>query len=526
MGSVRTLRMSIAAGLLAVSAGTASAKGDREARLNGAGGKPMLAVVAISDQRITVYGADGKVSEAPVSTGTRGYETPPGIFTIVQKKEHHFSNLYEDGEMPFMQRITWTGIALHAGALPGYPASHGCVRLPRSFARQLFDVTDLGMRVVVVRNDIRPSDFAHPLLFMSRPVPKELGLAPRRSAKLGAPDWEDWDGEIVPGSARHLRILRSIAAAMAAEREAATERYREARAAAVRAASEAKGAARRLQAAERNLERAESALLRLDRQLEAASSPGAKERAAAAKEKALAKVGDLRAKLETVRAQGRVKQDAAERASEATDAAAAARSLAAQAAEDAERDTMPVSVFVSRKTQRLYVRRGTHPVFEGPVAIRDAGQPIGTFVFTALEPLGSAGEMRWNVVAMYEDPLNIEPAPKAQSRRGRRSSPAAPTDVSAAKAALDRIDIDPATRDIILGAAVLPGSSLIVSDEGPSRETGKDTDFVVVMSGEPQGALKVRKREPTSRDTFNNSPWGGPSGSPFSSKGSPFFWKW
>jgi hypothetical protein len=470
-------------------------------------------VVSISDQRITVYGAEGKLVEAPVSTGAKDYETPAGIFTIVQRKEHHYSNLYQDGEMPFMQRITWTGIALHAGTLPGYPASHGCVRLPMAFARQLFDTADLGMRVVIVRDNMAPSDISHPALFKSNPVPRELGVAPQRRAQLGA---VRWDGELVPGSAAHLRILQSIAAAKSAELEAATKRQRDARTAAVRAASDAAAAARLARAAETNLAQAENPRKGVEKQLEKATSPEAKQRADAAKEKAVARVAEQQAKLEAVKSQQQAKRDAAERANEEAKAAVASKDSAAQAAEDAARSTMPVSVFVSRRTQRLYVRRSTHPVFEAPVRISDANRPIGTFVFTALDRLGTAGEMRWSVVSMYGSPTA-----KA------RSSSATPTDVAAARAALDRIAIGREVVDIIVGDAVLPGSSLIVSDEGPSRETGKDTDFVVVMSDEPQGALKIRRREPAPapRDMFG-SPWGGPWNSPFSPKSSPFFWKW
>jgi hypothetical protein len=164
------------------------------------------------------------------------------------------------------------------------------------------------------------------------------------------------------------------------------------------------------------------------------------------------------------------------------------------------------------------VRKGNHPVYEGPVAIRDAQAPIGTFVFTAVD-LAKAGELRWQVTAMYPNPTRIEPAPA--ERRGRPGhAGAAPTDVRAAAAALDRLSLGEEARDII-SEVVLPGSSLIVSDEGPSRETGKDTDFVVVMSDEPQGALKMRKREQRPIDPFD-APWG--RGSPWG--GSPFFfWK-
>ena len=113
----------------------AVAKSSRDAKRDEFGqtrgpGTPMLAIVALSEQRVTIYDAEGKMLQSPVSTGATGLETPAGIYSVVQKNEVHQSNVYEDGNMPFMQRITWTGIALHAGVLPGQPASHGCVRMP------------------------------------------------------------------------------------------------------------------------------------------------------------------------------------------------------------------------------------------------------------------------------------------------------------------------------------------------------------------------------------------------------------
>ena len=272
-----------------------------------------------------------------------------------------------------------------------------------------------------------------------------------------------------------------------------------------------------MRVAEANLAQAERALKEAERRLETAASPRAKEQAENARAKALTRVDQVQARLQTARLEEQAKREAAERAGEEAKAAAAAKDRAAQDAEEAARKTLPVSVFVSRKTRRLYVRKGNHPIFEGPVTIRDPQKAIGTFVFTALDHLGTSGEMRWNVVAMYPDPAKIDPARAEQPRRGRaRNASAAPTDTAAASAALDRIVLTQEALDII-SEVVLPGSSLIVSDEGPSRETGKDTDFVVVMSHEPQGALKIRQREPAPKDLYERSPWRGPSS---------FFWNW
>src|SRR6202165_5862821 len=102
-------------------------------------GEPIMAIVSIKTQQVTFYDADGWILRAPVSTGTTGRETPAGVFAVIEKDEDHHSTLYDDAWMPNMQRITWNGIALHGGPLPGYAASHGCVRMPYGFEARLFD---------------------------------------------------------------------------------------------------------------------------------------------------------------------------------------------------------------------------------------------------------------------------------------------------------------------------------------------------------------------------------------------------
>jgi lipoprotein-anchoring transpeptidase ErfK/SrfK len=128
-------------------------------------GEPIMAVVSLRNQRITVYDANGWIVRAPVSSGQKGRETPAGIFSVIQKEAEHYSNLYDDAYMPHMQRITWSGIALHGGPLPGYPASHGCIRMPYDFAERLFDATKLGMRVIIAPSNVAPVEIAPPALF-------------------------------------------------------------------------------------------------------------------------------------------------------------------------------------------------------------------------------------------------------------------------------------------------------------------------------------------------------------------------
>ena len=121
-----------------------------------------------------------------MSSGTKGRETPAGIFSVIQKVEDHYSNLYDDAYMPHMQRITWSGIALHGGVLPGRPASHGCIRLPFDFAERLFDATAMGMRVIVAPADVAPVELAHPLLFQPKPGAGALAAARTAEAQEAA----------------------------------------------------------------------------------------------------------------------------------------------------------------------------------------------------------------------------------------------------------------------------------------------------------------------------------------------------
>nr|WP_199747178.1 L,D-transpeptidase family protein [Lysobacter ruishenii] len=148
---------------------------------------PTVIVVSLPEQRLHVYRDGRRVALSTISSGKPGKETPTGVFPILQKKRQHRSNLYEDAPMPYMQRLTWDGIALHAGRIPGHPASHGCIRLPHAFAERLFGITKRDHTLVVVADDsthdasvIRPGDRV--------PVDAWTGesLASRRMADLDA----------------------------------------------------------------------------------------------------------------------------------------------------------------------------------------------------------------------------------------------------------------------------------------------------------------------------------------------------
>ena len=268
------------------------------------------------------------------------------------------------------------------------------------------------------------------------------------------------------------------------------KRQVEARSVAASKAAEAELAVSSVEAAKVFLAQTEAKLEAAEFVLETADLPGRKEESGAAKAQATASVEAARAQLEAATARAQAKLDAAALAQEEAKAATAAASRAADAAETAKQNTSPVSVFISRNTQRLYIRRGNVPVFESPVTIRDPGRPIGSFVFTALNYTEAPGRLRWIVVSMYKNATNIEPYSEAK-RELKKHRQTKPADAAGAQLALDRLVIPEEALDRV-SEVLLPGSSLIVSDEGPSNETGKDTDFIVFMSGEPQGGIASR----------------------------------
>ncbi|WP_162180450.1 L,D-transpeptidase family protein [Methylocapsa aurea] len=465
-------------------------------------GEPLMAIVSLNNQRITIYDADGWILRAPVSSGQAGYETPAGVYSILQKEADHHSNLYDDASMPFMQRITWSGIALHAGLLPGYPASHGCVRMPYEFAQTLFDMTKIGMRVIVARSDVRPVQIDHPVLFQPRPIRADVGLKsltgrwdavhPTAQAAPGAPPPEA-DAPAPVSPAAPLLTLKSIVAAMSAEAHAAAKKADAARLGAARITRDA---ARLLPAAEGARYRAEAQLSAAESAFQAASSPAAIAAAEEAKARALARRADAEAQLVAARAEAPLKANAAARAREEARVAEAEKIAALNAATEAEQMMSPASIFISRKTQRLYVRQAFQQVFEGPVTIREAGQPIGTHIYTALDYTNDGANVRWSAVSTNQSPDGRQRGPHNGSGRGkgRNAEPTSPG-ADLARAALDRVEIP---NDIVdrISEIISPQSSLIISDEGMSAETGKDTDFVILLSGGPQGGVKMRRPDP------------------------------
>jgi hypothetical protein len=425
-------------------------------------GEPIMAIVSISTQKVTYYDADGWILRAPVSTGVKGRETPAGVFALIEKDKDHHSTMYDDAWMPNMERITWNGIALHGGPLPGYAASHGCVRMPYDFAERLFDKTYIGMRVIIAPNDPAPVAFSHPALFV--PKAETIGAAPARAETLGR------------------EAAEAVKAAAEAKKAAATT---------ARETASLTASLRKLEQLKRS---ADAALASADRALAAAKTDQAKAQAEERKQKAAAKAAEVGTQLDTAKADAKAKVDAAAAAKDAAKAAETKKAAVVKAATEAKLALEPVSIYISRATQKLYVRRNTHKrwpdggeVFDAsievPVTIRDPDRPIGTHVFTAMARDGAG--LRWTVVTIDEG--------------------------DNAKDALDRITIPQDVLDRIAPTAA-PRSSIIVSDEPLSKETNYRTEFVTVLSNQPQGGFITRKVTPPDDRIANG--WGN-DGFPF-----------
>jgi L,D-transpeptidase catalytic domain len=367
---------------------------------------PLILAVSIGGQRVTVYDNGTPIASSQVSTGMAGHPTPMGIFSVIQKQRWHHSNLYSNAPMPFMQRITWSGVAMHAGVVPGYPASHGCIRLPAGFATRLYGMTKVGARVVVARGDVAPFEINHPRLagLVKPPEPPKAeatGTAPTAVvvATTGAVTADD------AGRNSHDDVPRGAPVAP-------------------QAASPDKPA---------DTGKADEPATASPPAPKTEPSPTAKI------DEALQRPGQL-------------------------------------------------SLFVSRREGKLFVRKGFTPVFDTPVKIAHPEMPLGTHIFTASRPASTedAG-VRWLAVSVGADRTAAGGGSVRGKRKGHGGDRPAPVTESqrpasphqAAVEALDRIELPQEALERII-PLVVPGTSLLISDQGLGGETGKDTDFIVV----------------------------------------------
>jgi hypothetical protein len=345
-------------------------------------------VVSIGNQRVSVYDDGVLAARSVVSTGVRGRPTPTGVFSVIEKDRYHHSNLYSSAPMPFMQRITWDGVALHAGVVPGHPASHGCIRLTYPFAKRLWGITKLGARVIVVRNEVEPVEIVHPRLFVPKPSTAETMSAPERSRMVANTGSTATDASSAGDSGK----LGSATAGTAGE--------------------------------------------------SGASMPAAGEPSDA----------------------GQKPVNPREQAHKAG----------------------PISILISRKDSRLYVRQNFAPLFDTAVTIAHPEQALGNHVYMAVG-LKEDGAMRWTVVTLPGESRSKQDVREhGRTKAGRHrhepivapSRPAEAQPASSASEALDRIDIPQDARERI-SELLSPGASLIISDNGTSGGTRKGTEFIV-----------------------------------------------
>jgi hypothetical protein len=345
---------------------------------------PLLLIISLADQRISLYDNGALIARSSVSTGVRDHPTPLGVFSVISKSRWHRSNIYSNAPMPYMQRITWSGIALHAGVLPGHPASHGCIRLTEEFAIRLWHLTKRGTRVIIAHDDIQPAEISNPRLFVPKP---KVALALQQPGTAAQPG-----PETITAAATDAPLIPS-----AVRQENGKENVKE----------------------------------------------------------------DIKAD---------VKVDAKEDA----------KLLAAPFAVAAPQKGASISVFVSRKLSKLFVRQNSVPLFDAPVTIQNAAEPMGTHVFTAMEFKNDGAAIRWTVVSVPEASARGQKLPpKPQKGHAKQTIKTVLPTPEKASDALDRIDIpkDAAER---IAELLTPGSSLIISDYGISDETGQDTDFIVL----------------------------------------------
>jgi L,D-transpeptidase catalytic domain/Putative peptidoglycan binding domain len=170
-------------------------------------GQPMTLIVSLSQQRVDVYRGMTLITSSQVSTGMPGHATKAGVFSILEKQRYHHSNMYSGAPMPWMNRITWSGTALHAGVVPNHPASHGCIRLPYSFAPKLYKITTVGEHVVVSHNRITPALIEHPALFQPLPPPAPPILVKQQEQPKQPPKERQSSNEAAPASSLRLPVI-------------------------------------------------------------------------------------------------------------------------------------------------------------------------------------------------------------------------------------------------------------------------------------------------------------------------------
>jgi hypothetical protein len=413
---------------------------------------PLIVAISINEQKLRLYDSHGFFAESPISTGMRGHPTPMGVFSVIQKQKWHQSNIYSGAPMPYMQRITWSGVAMHAGVLPGYPASHGCIRMPTAFAVKMWNWTRMGARVVVTPGETTPAGFSHALLPAFKVAPQPAVAAQLQTndslgakADKGAPD-----GKAVPTESK-LELRATIGHPDDAQP------VTDARPAPLRTA-------------------------------DASEAPASKVMSDAAPDSVGDKASNDQPKAVGAQAIADKSADKPRQAATEADKANEAKKDQTRLIEpkrDAPKRTGQIAVFISRKDSKLYVRQNFEPLFDVPVTIAASDRPLGTHVFTAEVDKTDSNVLHWSVVSLpvrssvrWDD----EERPMRRLKSGVHASEPRPVPLpDNPTEALDRISI-PADTVARIADAMTNGGSIIVSDQGINQgETGEGTDFIVSL---------------------------------------------
>jgi L,D-transpeptidase catalytic domain len=461
----------------------------------------MQIVVSINQQKLHLYSDGKEVAETSVATGVPQLPTPTGVFSVIQKQRFHRSNIYSGAPMPFMQRITWSGVAIHEGENIGHPASHGCIRMPHDFAVRLFDFTKVGVRVIVAREELKPVDIADPHLFMHKAAPPpapapEAAAAPTSAAATptsteatpAADPTRTADAGMAPKTDAPgvaAAPAPAAAAATAADASKATATGAQPQATSADAPAPKEEATKPANAIAGGDGKVADSVTpaQTDAAAPAATAPEATKTAPAAETKmtdaAPPSMPQPAAPTPTEQLRGTLTGGTAPGALDVPAPAAKPPALV----EAAAATHGPIAVFISRKTQKLYVRQNFAPLFEAPITVAQPDQPVGTLVFTAMNYLSDGATFRWNVVIFPGEPPRVKRV--VETRRGRRTieeaakptgtlpPPQTPAEV------LARVQIPQEVLDRV-SELMVPGSSLVVSDQGLGDETGEGTDFIVV----------------------------------------------
>jgi hypothetical protein len=438
---------------------------------------PLQIIISIDQQKLYLYSDGTPVADATIATGVPRHPTPTGVFSVLEKERFHRSNIYSGAPMPYMQRITWSGVALHEGVNLGHPASHGCIRLPGEFAARLWVLRSVGARVVIARPELRPVEFADPHLFAHREKPS----APAASAAA-------------PPAIEPFKTAQTIDASKTTDVAAPSIPLGS-------KAADDQPMTLRLHTVDPpvgddKVDHQSATAADITTPSGPAASAPATIEPAASQAPAAAAIDPVPAA--TTQSSELAQPPAAAPAS--GDAASASPEAAPQTvpvpapkpaaiAKSPSTKTMPVTIFISRKLKRLYVRQNFAPLFDATIAIDHPERPLGTHVFTALGYLSDGVTLRWNVISLPAEQPRGERAEKQSERayKNRRTheppaklaKPTPEPPVPTPQEALARIEIPP---DVIeqISALIVPGSSLIVSDQGLGDETGEGTDFIVV----------------------------------------------